>query len=94
MLTVLTVPAFAGIEAGAREYEQRCADYYAQQYGVEPAFVRAVIEVESAWDPSAVSGIRGHRSRICLTPFQSNCKSGPNPTFLLVFTCMPLKCLQ
>jgi soluble lytic murein transglycosylase-like protein len=55
MLTVLTVPAFAGIEAGAREYEERCADYYAQQYGVDPAFVRAVIEVESAWDPSAVS---------------------------------------
>jgi soluble lytic murein transglycosylase-like protein len=55
ILTVMNVPGFAGSPPGAREYEERCADYYARQYGVEPALVRAVIDVESAWDAGAVS---------------------------------------
>jgi soluble lytic murein transglycosylase-like protein len=38
-----------------REYAERCADYYAHQYEVPPALVRAIIQVESAWQPGAVS---------------------------------------
>jgi soluble lytic murein transglycosylase-like protein len=38
-----------------REYEERCASYYAQQYGVPPALVRAIIQIESAWQPGVVS---------------------------------------
>jgi soluble lytic murein transglycosylase-like protein len=39
----------------ARDYSERCVAYYARQYDVDPALVRAVIEVESAWNPGAVS---------------------------------------
>ena len=39
----------------ARDYSERCAAYYAKQYDLDPALVRAVIEVESAWNPGAVS---------------------------------------
>jgi len=38
-----------------REYEERCAGYYARQYGVSPALVRAIIQIESAWQPGVVS---------------------------------------
>jgi soluble lytic murein transglycosylase-like protein len=38
-----------------REYEERCASYYARQYDVSAALVRAVIQVESAWQPGVVS---------------------------------------
>jgi soluble lytic murein transglycosylase-like protein len=38
-----------------REYEERCASYYAQEYGVSPALVRAIIQIESAWQPGVVS---------------------------------------
>jgi len=48
-------PAFAGEPLSVREYEERCASYYARQYGVSPALVRAIIQVESAWQPGVVS---------------------------------------
>jgi soluble lytic murein transglycosylase-like protein len=32
-----------------------CADYYADRYGVPKELVHAIIEVESAWQPYAVS---------------------------------------
>ncbi|MGH9434013.1 MAG: lytic transglycosylase domain-containing protein, partial [Terriglobia bacterium] len=38
-----------------REYEERCASYYARLYGVSPALVRAIIQIESAWQPGVVS---------------------------------------
>ncbi len=38
-----------------REYEERCASFYARQYAVSPALVRAVIQVESGWEPGAIS---------------------------------------
>ena len=38
-----------------REYEDRCASYYARRYDVSPALVRAVIQVESASQPGVVS---------------------------------------
>jgi soluble lytic murein transglycosylase-like protein len=47
--------AFAGETFSMREYEERCASYYARQYDVSPALVRAVIQVESAWQPGVVS---------------------------------------
>ena len=47
--------AFAGETLSTREYEERCASYYARQYDVSPALVRAVIQVESAWQPGVVS---------------------------------------
>jgi soluble lytic murein transglycosylase-like protein len=53
LLTV--VPAFASDPASLREYAERCANYYARLYGVSPALVRAVIQVESAWQPGVVS---------------------------------------
>ena len=38
-----------------REYSERCVLYYAQMYGVSPALVRAIIQIESGWQPGAVS---------------------------------------
>ena len=38
-----------------REYAERCANYYAHQYDVPPALVRAIIHIESAWQPGVVS---------------------------------------
>ena len=54
-IVVTVMPAFAGGPPGEREYAERCADYYAREYGVSPALVRAVIQVESAWQPGIVS---------------------------------------
>jgi soluble lytic murein transglycosylase-like protein len=47
--------AFAGEPLSVREYEERCASYYARMYGVSPALVRAIIQIESAWQPGVVS---------------------------------------
>src|SRR6185437_9077732 len=57
LLSVLCVmaPAYAGESLSMREYEERCASYYARQYGVSPALVRAIIQIESAWQPGVVS---------------------------------------
>src|ERR1700685_139308 len=54
-LVIAAGPVFASDPLSAREYEERCANYYARQYGVSPALVRAVIQVESAWQPGLVS---------------------------------------
>ena len=50
LLSVVCVmaPAFAGESLSMREYEERCASYYARQYGVSPDLVRAIIQIESA----------------------------------------------
>src|ERR1035441_4841535 len=57
LLSVVCVmaPAFAGESLSMREYEERCASYYSHLYGVSPALVRAIIQVESAWQPGVVS---------------------------------------
>ena len=57
LLSVVCVmaPAFAGESLSMREYEERCASYYAQEYGVSPALVRAIIQIESAWQAGVVS---------------------------------------
>jgi len=46
---------FAADALGVREYSERCVGYFAQIYDVSPALVRAVIQVESAWQPGVVS---------------------------------------
>ena len=38
-----------------REYSERCVTYYAGIYRVSPALVRAIIQIESGWQPGAVS---------------------------------------
>jgi soluble lytic murein transglycosylase-like protein len=45
----------SGQPPNVREYAERCADFYAKQYRVPAALVRAIIQVESAWHPDAVS---------------------------------------
>ena len=55
IIAVVVMPILAADVPGGREYEERCVAYYAQQYGVSAALVRAVIQVESAWQPGAVS---------------------------------------
>ena len=47
--------AFAAEPLSVREYEERCASYYAREFAVSPALVRAVIQIESGWEPGAVS---------------------------------------
>jgi soluble lytic murein transglycosylase-like protein len=46
---------FAADALGVREYSERCVGHFAQIYDVSPALVRAVIQVESAWQPGMVS---------------------------------------
>jgi soluble lytic murein transglycosylase-like protein len=54
-IAVAVIPAFAGEPQSVRQYEERCVTYYAKQYRVSSALVRAIIQVESAWKPGAVS---------------------------------------
>jgi soluble lytic murein transglycosylase len=53
--TLWTAGPCSGQSPSVREYAEQCADYYARQYHVPPALVRAIIQVESAWHPGAVS---------------------------------------
>ena len=46
---------FADNALSIREYSERCVSYYAETYGVSPALVRAIIQIESAWQPGVVS---------------------------------------
>ncbi len=52
---VVAEPALAGQALSVRQYSERCARHYGRLYAVSPALVRAVIQVESAWQPGAVS---------------------------------------
>jgi soluble lytic murein transglycosylase-like protein len=45
----------AGKDLSIREYSERCVSYYAQMHGVSAVLVRAIIQVESGWQPGAVS---------------------------------------
>ncbi len=59
--TLLLLVLACGAEASAqrptapREYAVRCAEYYAHVYQVPVELVESVIDVESNWNPSAVS---------------------------------------
>lgn len=54
-LAFVTNPALIGQTLSAHEYSERCANYYAREYGISPELVRAVIQVESGWQPGIVS---------------------------------------
>ena len=58
---------FAGDALNIREYSERCVSYYANMYGVSPALVRAIIQIESAWQPGVVSS-KGAMSLMQLMP--------------------------
>ena len=47
--------AWAAEPPNVRDFSAQCATYYAQVYQVPPALVEAVIQVESNWNPYAVS---------------------------------------
>jgi soluble lytic murein transglycosylase-like protein len=52
------VLALSVCRAGAQDFRQTAsawAEYYARIYCVQPDFVKAVIDVESGWQPNAVS---------------------------------------
>lgn len=55
LLILFGVSSYAEPALCMREYARRCAAYYAREYHLDPALVRAVIQVESAWNPGAVS---------------------------------------
>jgi soluble lytic murein transglycosylase-like protein len=55
ILIGLTGAARAAEPTNVRAYAARCADSYARVYGVPVELVDAVIEVESDWQPYAVS---------------------------------------
>ncbi|MFZ0593451.1 MAG: lytic transglycosylase domain-containing protein [Bryobacteraceae bacterium] len=57
ILLVLLLAAACNVagELDPRNYEERCADLYASKYGVQIDLVRAIIDVESRWQPGAVS---------------------------------------
>lgn len=54
-LALICNSAFGGQTLSAHEYSERCANYYAREYGISPELVRAVIQVESGWQPGIVS---------------------------------------
>ena len=55
-LTLFAAPPIRGAGPGrAREYSARWAAFYASAFGVPVELVDAVIQVESGWNPDAVS---------------------------------------
>lgn len=73
--------AFAAEPLNMRAYEERCAYYYARQYAVSPALVRAVIQVESAWNPGAVSP-KGAKGLMQLMPATAERFGVTNPFYI------------
>lgn len=55
LITALSLTGASGQTLNAREYAEHCVNYYAREYGVPSALVRAIIHVESGWQPGAVS---------------------------------------
>ena len=56
LLALLSAPATVFAQAtAAREFSERCAAYYASTFKVPVELVDAIIEVESGWNPRAVS---------------------------------------
>lgn len=50
----LASAASARAQSGAT-FSERCVELYATHYGVPPEFIAALIDVESAWNPHALS---------------------------------------
>jgi len=77
-IVITLSPAFAGEPLSVREYEERCASYYSHLYGVSPALVRAIIQVESAWQPGVVSS-KGAMGLMQLMPSTARSLNVKNP---------------
>jgi soluble lytic murein transglycosylase-like protein len=60
-------PAWAAVPASVREFSARCAEHYARVYQVPVELVDAVIQVESNWNPYAVS-VKGAAGLMQLMP--------------------------
>lgn len=54
LLAVLFLPCLAFAQ-NPRRFEERCVGRYARQYRVPPELIAAIIDVESNWNPHAVS---------------------------------------
>jgi soluble lytic murein transglycosylase-like protein len=76
MKLLATVLICAAIASGAspklalsryRPYAEQMVEHYAAQYGIPPDMVRAVIGVESNWNPGAVSS-KGAQGMMQLMP--------------------------
>src|SRR2546426_3509391 len=56
LLALLTTPLTASAQAtAAQEFSARCAAFYALAFDVPVELVQAVIQVESGWNPYAIS---------------------------------------
>src|SRR5580700_8129610 len=80
-IVIAAGPVFARDPLSTREYEERCANYYARQYGVSPALVRAVIQVESGWQPGVVSA-NGAMGLMQLMPATAQHYGVANPFYI------------
>jgi soluble lytic murein transglycosylase-like protein len=78
---ITVIPAFASEATSVREYAERCANYYGRQYGVSPALVRAVIQVESGWQPGVVSA-KGAMGLMQLMPATAQHYGVANPFYI------------
>jgi soluble lytic murein transglycosylase-like protein len=65
--TVRTTSAFTAADAGGREALEAIADVQARRHDLSPDLVRAVIQVESAWNPRATS-VKGAMGLMQLMP--------------------------
>jgi len=54
VLVILLLPC-TGVAQNSRVYAEQCVDKYARQYRVPPELIKAFIDVESNWNPTAVS---------------------------------------
>jgi len=54
VLLLLILPGIAHAEAGS-SIAERCVQHYAMQHRVPPDLIAALIDVESRWNPHAVS---------------------------------------
>ena len=54
LLVLLVLPTLARAQTSPI-FAERCVEHYAAHYGVPPELIAALIDVESRWDPNAVS---------------------------------------
>jgi len=52
----------------SQQFAERCVQHYATKYRVPPELIGAIIDVESAWNPAAVSKSKGAMGLMQLMP--------------------------
>lgn len=68
LMVLFAAPAARAAEpASVRQFSARCAAFYASAFGVPVELVDAVIEVESGWNPEAIS-VKGAAGLMQLMP--------------------------